>query len=45
MIDNLFKITTLIAVTTSTIQSNYIGRLELITIIKQEIEIQYILKL
>ena len=45
MIDNLFKITALIAVTSSTIQSIYIDRLELITIIKQEIEIQYILKL
>ena len=35
MIDDLFKITALIVVTSSTIQSNYIDRLELIAIIKQ----------
>ena len=45
MIDNLFKITALIVVTRSTIQSNYIDRLELIVIMKQQIEIQYIITL
>ena len=35
MIENLFKITALIVVTSSTIQSNYIDILELIAIIKQ----------
>ena len=35
MIDDLFKITALIVVTSSTIQSNYIDRLELIAIMKQ----------
>ena len=35
MIDDLFKITDLIVETSSTFQSNYIDRLELIAIIKQ----------
>ena len=35
MIENLFKITALIVVTSSTIQSDYIEKLELIAIIKQ----------
>ena len=45
MIDNLFKIIALIVGRSSTIQSNYIDRLELIAVIKQQIEIQDILKL
>ena len=35
MIENLFKIIALVAVTSSTIHSDYIDRLELIAIIKQ----------
>ena len=35
MTENLFKITALIVVTGSTIQSNYIDRLQLIVTIKQ----------
>ena len=35
MTENVFKITALIVVTSATIQSTYIDRLELIAIIKQ----------